>query len=93
MEFGIASVAAITALCYLVGLIVKASGLDDKWIPVICGCCGMILGICGLYLGIPDFPAGDAINAAAVGTVSGLAATGLNQAVKQMMKDNMSIGV
>ena len=33
---------------------------------------------------MPDFPAGDAISAAAVGIVSGLAATGAHQAVKQM---------
>ena len=29
-NIGIASVAAITVICYLVGLIVKASGLNDK---------------------------------------------------------------
>ena len=37
MDFGIASVAAITVICYLVGLIVKASGLDNKYIPSHCG--------------------------------------------------------
>ena len=30
MDFGVASVAAITVICYLIGLIVKASGLDNK---------------------------------------------------------------
>ena len=86
MEFGIASVAAVTALCYLVGLIVKASGMADCWIPVICGCCGLALGVCALYLHIPGYPAEDLLTAAAVGTVSGLAATGMDQAVKQMKK-------
>ena len=33
--FGMAGVAAITVICYLVGWIVKVSGLDNKWIPVI----------------------------------------------------------
>ncbi|MEE1497332.1 MAG: enolase, partial [Clostridium sp.] len=33
---------------------------------------------------MPDFPAQDVINAAAVGIASGLAATGINQAVKQL---------
>ena len=33
---------------------------------------------------MPGFPAGDAITAAAIGVVSGLAATGAQQAVKQL---------
>ena len=36
---------------------------------------------------MPDFPAQDVISAAAVGIVSGLAATGADQAVKQMTCD------
>lgn len=84
MDFGIASVAAITVICYLIGLVVKVSGLDNKWIPAIVGLCGAILGVAGLYLGLPDFPATDPLTAVAVGIVSGLAATGVNQAVKQL---------
>ena len=45
MDFGIASVAAITVICYLVGLIVKSSGLDNKYIPAIVGLCGGVLGV------------------------------------------------
>ena len=44
MELGIASVAAITAVAYLIGMAVKAPGVADKWIPTICGasaCCCM----------------------------------------------------
>ena len=84
MEFGVVTVAAITALVYIIGLGVKATSLDDKWIPVICGACGIILGIVALYTGVPDFPATDPLTAAAVGGASGLAATGLHQAVKQL---------
>lgn len=84
MDFGIATVAAVTALCYIVGLIVKASGLDNKWIPIICGVSGAVLGLVALYISVPDFPAADPLTAAAVGAVSGLAATGVNQAVKQI---------
>lgn len=84
MEFGIATVVAITVMCYIVGLIVKVSGLDNKWIPVICGVAGMLFGIAALYIGMPDFPASDPITAAAVGAASGLAATGVDQAVKQL---------
>lgn len=82
-SFGIAGVAAITVICLLVGQVVKATGLDNKWIPIICGVCGGVLGIAGMFL-MPDFPAADYITAAAVGIVSGLAATGANQVVKQL---------
>lgn len=87
MDFGIASVAAITVICYLVGLIVKAvPGVEDKYIPIACGLAGGVLGVAGLYLALPDFPARDPLTALAVGIVSGLAATGVNQAVKQLGK-------
>lgn len=84
-SFGIASVAAITVVCYLVGLIVKASGLDNKWIPIICGVSGMALGIISMFI-MPDFPANDYVTSAAIGAVSGLASTGVNQVFKQMQK-------
>lgn len=83
MDFGIASVAGITVICYLVGMLVKATGLDNKWIPVIVGIMGGALGILGLYI-MPDFPATEGITAFAVGIVSGLAATGVNQVAKQL---------
>ena len=84
MDFGIATVVAITALVYIICLCVKASVLDNKWIPVIAGVSGVILGILALYIGVPDFPATDPMTAAAVGGVSGLAAPGLHQAKKQL---------
>lgn len=82
-SLGIASVAAITVICYLIGMGVKASGLDNKWIPVIMGIAGLVLGIAGMFI-IPDYPAKDYITSAAVGIVSGLAATGINQITKQL---------
>ena len=82
---GIASVAAITVIAYLIGEIVKATGLDNKWIPVICGVCGGALGVVGMLI-MTEFPATDYITAVAVGIVSGLAATGANQIVKQLGK-------
>ena len=84
MDFGIASVAAITVICYLVGQLVKVSPLDSKFVPVICGLAGAILGPVALVMGVPDFPATDYLTAVAVGIVSGLAATGVNQAVRQL---------
>ena len=86
MEFGVAGVAAITVICYLLGLTVKVSGLDDRFIPVICVAAGGALGVVGLYLGLPEFPAHDPLTALAVGIVSGLAATGANQVKKQLKK-------
>lgn len=84
MEFGIANVVAITVLVYIIGLGIKATKLDNKWIPAICGVSGILLGILALYIGMPDFPATDYLTAAAVGGASGLAATGLDQAIKQI---------
>ena len=75
--------AAITVICLLIGQAVKASAVDSKWIPIICGVCGLILGIAAMYI-MPDFPATDYITAAAIGIVSGLAATGANQAMRQL---------
>lgn len=83
MDFGIASVAGITALCFLAAMAIKATKVDNKWLPVICGAVGAALGIVGMYT-MPDFPAADVINSAAVGAVSGLAATGAHQVYKQL---------
>lgn len=88
MDFGIASVAAITVIAYLVGQIVKATPLDNKWIPIICGVAGLVIGIVAFYIHIPDFPASDVITAAAVGIVSGVAATGVNQIYQQLSNNN-----
>lgn len=83
MDFtGITSVVAITVICLLVGQVIKATGIDNKLIPVIVGVAGGFLEIAGMFI-IPDFPAADYINAAAVGIVSGLASTGANQIYKQ----------
>ena len=82
---GMAVVAAISVIAWLIGETVKLSPLDDRWIPVICGVCGAMLGIAGRAL-MPDFPASDVMSAAAVGIVSGLAATGADQIGKQMRK-------
>lgn len=82
-SFGITGVAVITIICFLIGQMVKVTGLDNKYIPVIVGAAGAVLGVAGMFL-MPDFPAGDYMTAMAVGIVSGLAATGINQAYKQL---------
>lgn len=81
--FGIASVAVITVICYLIGMAVKATAIENKWIPIVVGVSGGILGVVGMLI-MADFPATDYLTALAVGIVSGLASTGVNQIAKQM---------
>ena len=78
---------AIVIICYLVGLGAKTiDGVKDNYIPVIVGAVGGALGAAGMYV-IPDFPATDIMTAVAVGIVSGLASTCVNQIYKQVKKD------
>jgi hypothetical protein len=81
--FGIASVAVITVICYLIGMAVKATAIENKWIPIVVGVSGGVLGVVGMLI-MADFPATDYLTAVAVGIVSGLASTGVNQIAKQM---------
>lgn len=87
--FGIASVASISVICYLVAQVIKATPLNKKWLPVICGVVGLILGIVGRYV-VPNFPGQDILSASAIGIVSGLAATGANQIYKQLKRNEYS---
>lgn len=90
MEIGIASVASIVVIVWLVGQVVKATPLGNRWIPIICGAVGLGLGLLGYGLGIPDFPANDWYTAAAVGIVSGLGATGINETVKKLSSKDLN---
>lgn len=86
MDFGVTNVAAITIICYLFGMMAKATpAIADKWIPVICGVLGGILGALAMMY-MPSFPAEDYFTAVAIGIVSGFAATGINQVYKQQVK-------
>ena len=49
---------------------------------------GGLLGVAAMYINVPDFPATDPLTALAVGIVSGLAATGADQVIKQIGKGN-----
>lgn len=80
----IGTVLAIVVIAYLVGLVAKLiPAVKDNYIPVIVGVVGGILGAIGMYV-IPDFPANDILNSIAIGIISGLASTGVNQAYKQI---------
>ena len=80
----VTTVVAIVVITYLIGLGVKGiPHIKDNYIPIIVGVAGGILGVAGMYV-IPDFPANDILNAIAVGIVSGLSSTGVNQIYKQV---------
>lgn len=83
MDFGFTAYPAIAVICFLLSQGIKATPLNNKWLPVICGTVGAALGVVGM-LTVPAFPAMDPLSALAVGIVSGLAATGAHQAVKQL---------
>lgn len=86
-ELGITQVAAITVICYLVGVTCKSLGGIDKFIPSIVGALGGILGVVAMYI-MPDFMATDILSAIAVGIVSGLASTGAHQVFHQLVKED-----
>lgn len=79
------AIPAITVLCYALSEIFKIFVPEDvyKHIPVLCGAVGILFGVIG-YLLIPGYiPAENVLVAAAIGAVSGWAATGINQSIKQ----------
>ena len=82
---GIATVPAITAICFLAGAAVKGLKVKDEIIPVAVGAVGAALGAVALRA-MPNFPATNIIDAVAIGAVSGLASTGLHQIGKQIEK-------
>ena len=83
---GILAVPVITVICFLIAEGVKATPLDNKWLPLICGACGGCLGVVAMLI-MADFPANDVLTAIAVGIVSGFAATGVHQVYKQLTKE------
>jgi hypothetical protein len=81
--FGIATIPSIIIICYLISQGIKTTPLDNKYIPIISGVVGGILGVVAMFI-VPDFPANDYLMAIAIGIVSGLSATGINQIYKQL---------
>lgn len=85
---GIVSVAAITVICYLIGEFLKAwNKFDDRKIPVIMGISGAVIGIIAFIFAPSIVPADNFIVAIAIGIVSGFAATGIDQIMKQATKE------
>ncbi len=82
-------VVGIVALCYIIGMGLKAwDKFDDRKIPVLMAFSGAVLGVI-TYFVEPSMlgKVGGIMSAVIKGAVSGLAATGINQVYKQMHKD------
>lgn len=81
--------AAIVVLCYLIGMWLKwqfeGNPRLTAGIPWMLGVLGAVLGAVSLAI-IPEDSARDIFTAIALGVVSGLAACGANQIVKQQEK-------
>lgn len=86
-NLGFTAIPAITVICYLIAQAVKVTTLDNKWLPIISGGAGAVLGVAAMFV-MPDYSASDPLTAVAVGIVSGLAATGAHQIVKQLGGDS-----
>lgn len=76
----------IVVICYIVITAIKSTKIDSRWYPLISCGIGMLVGVAMFYI-TPEFIGATSIMVAIVsGGVSGLAATGSNQVLKQLMK-------
>ena len=81
-------VPAVTVLCYAGAELYKAftDEIHYRHIPALCAVAGILLGL-GCFFLFPGYiPAENPLVAAAIGAVSGWAATGMNQTGKQEMR-------
>ena len=84
----ITAIPAVTVLCLMIAEAVKIwTPLDNKHLPAMCGLLGAALGAACFILFPGYIPAENPVVAAAIGAVSGWAATGANQVLKQYMAE------
>lgn len=81
---GIAAIPVITVICYGLAEVLKATPLDNKWLPAICIVIGAGLGVAALFIAPEIIPATDILTALAIGIVSGGFATSVHQTIKQL---------
>jgi uncharacterized membrane protein YuzA (DUF378 family) len=80
------SIPTIMVISYLITEIFKLF-IKKKYLPVVAGVSGLILGIISFYL-VPELIGNtNLLTSIAIGIVSGLAATGSNQILKQIRKE------
>lgn len=80
----IISIPGIVIICYVIGMICKASKLKDEYIPIICAIIGGVISVL-LWIFNINFST-DLLTAIACGIISGLSATGINQIPVQLNK-------
>lgn len=85
------NIPAIVILCYLVGEIFKLLILKKeenyKYIPIIVGVAGGIIGLVVYFIYPEMLPYSDnPIVAISIGIISGLASTGSDQLIRQLLK-------
>ena len=76
---------AIVVISYMITETFKMF-INKKYLPIVAGISGGCLGVLSFVLQIDIMPATDIISALAIGIISGLAATGSNQIIKQIKK-------
>ena len=79
------TVAAFIVICYCVGFALKKTEkFKDNFIPVVMVFLGAALGVVSFYIAPGLVNAPDIISAVAIGFMSGMTATGINQLYKQI---------
>ena len=77
---------AIVVISYMITETFKMV-INKKYLPIVAGISGGVLGVISFVLQIDIMPATDIVSALAIGIISGLAATGSNQVLKQMKSE------
>jgi hypothetical protein len=81
----IIGIPAIVVISYMITETFKMY-INKKYLPIVAGISGGMLGVLSFVLQIDIMPATDIVSALAIGIISGLAATGSNQIIKQIKK-------
>lgn len=80
------TIPVIVVICYIAITAIKSTKIESKWYPLISCGIGMLVGVAMHYI-VPEFIGATSLIVAVIsGGVSGLAATGSNQVLKQLMK-------
>lgn len=80
------AIPVIVVICYIAITAIKGTSVSSKWYPVISCFLGAISAFAMYYI-VPGFINASTLTAAIIsGGISGLAATGSNQVLKQLMK-------
>lgn len=84
-NLGIPTVAAFVVICYCIGFALKKSEkFIDNYIPIVMLLLGAVLGFSSYFIAPDLIKASDVFTAIAIGFMSGLTATGVNQVYKQI---------